>query len=192
MTMQTLLNTIKSFIPLSPGEEQFVSSLFIEKKLEKGAYFVQEGKVCKHVGFIQKGLVRYFINKDGQELISEFGKEGEFVCNYASFLDQSASDENIQTIEDTSLLQISYDDLQLFYEKVPAANKFGRLIAEIMFVRAKRQIASMYSDPPEVRYLKFLQLYPDLLQRIPQYHISSYVGVKPPSLSRIRKRLSQS
>jgi CRP-like cAMP-binding protein len=190
--MQTLIQTVKSFIPLSETEEELISTLFRERKLAKGDYLVQEGQVCKYVGFIQQGLLRYYINKDGQELTSEFGKEGQFACNYASFLDQSVSDENIQALEYTTLLVISFDDLQLFYDKVQAGNKFGRLMAEQIFVRAKRQIASMYSDPPEVRYLQFMQLYPDIQQRIPQYYISSYVGVKPPSLSRIRKRLSQS
>lgn len=190
--METLIQTIKSFITLSPAEEEHVRFLFKEKQLSKGDYFVQEGKVCKHVGFIQKGLIRHFIDKDGQELTGEFGKEGQFTCNYASFLDKSASEENIQCLEDTSLLVISFDDLQVFYNTIAEGNKFGRLIAETLFVQAKRKIASMFCDPPEVRYLQFMQLYPDIQQRIPQYYISSFVGVKPPSLSRIRKRLSQS
>lgn len=190
--METLIQTIRSFITLSQAEEEQVRSLFREKQLLKGDYFVQEGGVCRYVGFIRQGLVRYFINKDGQELTGEFGKEGDFVCNYASFLDQSVSDENIQCLEDTSLLVISFDDLQLFYNTVTEGNKFGRLIAETIFVQAKRKIASLYCDPPDVRYLQFTRLYPDIQQRIPQYYISSYVGVQPPSLSRIRKRLSQS
>lgn len=190
--METLIQTIKSFITLSAAEEEQVRFLFREKQLSKGGYFLEEGNICKYAGFIQQGLVRYFINKDGQELTGEFGKEGQFVCNYASFLDKSASEETIQCLEDTSLLVISYDDLQVFYNTIAEGNKFGRLIAETMFVQAKRKIASLYSDPPDVRYLQFMQLYPDIQQRIPQYHISSYVGVKPPSLSRIRKRLSQS
>jgi CRP-like cAMP-binding protein len=190
--MERLIQTIKSFIKLSVAEEEQVAVLFKEKEIPKGEYFLQVGSVCKYVGFIQQGLVRYFINKDGQELTGEFGKEGEFVCNYASFLDHSVSDEGIQCLEDTRLLVISFDDLQVFYNTIAEGNKFGRLTAERIFVHAKRKIASLYSDPPETRYLQFMQLYPDIQQRIPQYYISSYVGVKPPSLSRIRKRLSQS
>jgi len=188
--MQTLINTIKTFIPLSGTEEALVADLFREIQLPKGSYFVKEGQVCKYVGFLQEGLLRYYINKDGQELTYEFARAGEFTCNYASFLDQSPSDENIQALENTSMLTISHNNLQVFYDKIAAGNKFGRLVVESIFVRAKHQIASLYSDPPDVRYLQFMDLYPDLQQRIPQYYISSYVGVKPPSLSRIRKRLS--
>ncbi|HEY8918464.1 MAG TPA: Crp/Fnr family transcriptional regulator [Chitinophaga sp.] len=190
--MQALLNTIRHFIPLTEADTALIQQLFKIKQLSKGEYFVQEGYTCKQAGFIQQGLVRYFLNKEGQELTYEFGKEGEFVCNYASFLDQSVSDESIQVLEDTSLLVISFDDLQTFYKQVPAGDRFGRLVVESIFVRAKKQLTSLYSEPPEVRYRRFLQLYPDLQQRIPQYYISSYVGVKPPSLSRIRKRLAQS
>jgi len=66
--MERLIQTIKHFIKLSTEEEQQVAALFKERQLSKGEYFLQEGGVCKHVGFIQEGLVRYFINKDGQEL----------------------------------------------------------------------------------------------------------------------------
>jgi len=190
--MERLIQTIKSFIKLSAEEEQRVAALFKEKQFAKGEYFLQDGSVCKYVGFIQQGLVRYFINNYGTELTGGFGKEGEFTCNYLSFLDQSLSDESIQCLEDTCMLVISFEDLQVFYNTIAEGNKFGRLIAEMLFVDAKRKIVSMYCDPPETRYLQFLELYPDLQQRIPQYYISSYVGVKPPSLSRIRKRLSQS
>jgi CRP-like cAMP-binding protein len=190
--MERLIQTIRHFIKLSAEDEQQVATLFKEKQFSKGEYFLQEGGVCRQVGFIQEGLVRYFINKDDRELTGEFGKEGDFVCNYCSFLDRSLSEESIQCLEDTRMLVITFDELQVFYNTIAEGNKFGRLIAESLFVSAKRKIASMYIDPPETRYLQFLQLYPELQQRIPQYYISSYVGVKPPSLSRIRKRLSQS
>ena len=115
--------------------------------------------------------------------------EGYFACNYESFLDHSISTKNVQCIEDSTLLMITHAGLQQFYSDIKGGERFGRLIAEHIFVESVKQISSMYSDPPELRYRKFLESYPELLQRIPQYHISSYVGVKPQSLSRIRKRI---
>ncbi|WP_343667933.1 hypothetical protein [Chitinophaga sp.] len=84
---------------------------------------------------------------------------------------------------------ISYDDLQKFYQEVRYGERFGRLAIEQVFTTVLQQIASMYTDKPVVRYQKFMQAYFDISQRIPQYYIASYVGVKPQSLSRIRKRL---
>lgn len=187
--MNMLIETIAHIIHLDAEEKEYLLSLFSIKEYKKGDFFLKEGQVCKEVGFIEKGLVRYFFNKEGEELISEFGKEGDFVCNYQSFLDHSPSTRNIQAIEDVTLQEISYDNLQLLYKNIKEGEKFGRLACEQIFVSSLKQITSLYTDPPETRYLKFIETYPDLQQRIPQYYISSYIGVKPQSLSRIRKRL---
>jgi CRP-like cAMP-binding protein len=186
---ENLINTIQYFVPLSDDEKELIKQLFKIKSFNKGESFLKEGQICQYVGFIQKGLVRYFINKEGEEQIYGFGQEGNFVCSYESFLDRSASSKNIEIIEDATLLMISYYDLQKFYTDIKGGERFGRLVAEQIFVESVKQISSLYTDPPEQRYRNFLKMYPDLQQRIPQYHISSYVGVKPQSLSRIRKRL---
>lgn len=185
-----LIAAISRFIKLNEEEKIFLKTIFKEKRVKKEAFFLREGAVCREVGFIIKGMVRYYINKDGEEKIYGFGKEDDFVCNNESFLSKQPSGKNIQYIEDGILLTLSYENLQLFYKKVREGERFGRLIGEYLFVEALRQITSLYTDSAEERYLNFLQQYPGLQQRIPQYYISSFVGVKPQSLSRIRKRLS--
>ncbi len=187
-----LIQAFEQFIRLSETDKQVVSTLFTERQYKKGDFFLKEGQVCREAGFIMNGLVRYFINNNGEEKVYGFGKEYNFVCNYESFLDHSASTKSIQFIEDSTLLVMSYNNLQLLYEQLPEGQKFGRLICEHLFVQAIRDITSLYTHQPEERYLLFLQTYPDLQQRVPQYYISSFVGVKPQSLSRIRKRLAQS
>ena len=97
---------------------------------------------------------------------------------------------NIQALEDTVMYVISFDDLQQFYKEVKYGERFGRLGIEQVFVNVISQMGSLYTDPPEVRYQKFISNYADIVQRIPQYYIASYVGVKPQSLSRIRKRIA--
>ncbi|NHA05036.1 Crp/Fnr family transcriptional regulator [Mucilaginibacter sp. HC2] len=187
--MELLISTIKQLIPLSSKEETIVKTLFSELNLKSGEYLLRDGQVCKHVAFINKGLVRYFINNDGDERTMFFNKEGEFVCNYISFLPQLPSDKNIQALEATQLYVISYEKLQRFYQEINSGEKFGRVAIEQVFLSAIQQLDSLYTDSPEVRYQQFLNHYPDLTQRIPQYHIASYVGIKPQSLSRIRKRI---
>lgn len=186
-----LIETFQYFIHMDEEEKIFISSLFVRKQFKKNDYFLREGQVCREVGFIEKGLIRYYSIRDsGEELTFDFGKENDFTCNYESFLDHSPSLRSIQCLEDTIMLIISYENLQLIYEKVKEGQKFGRLICEQLYLHAIRKVNSLYSDQPEQRYLHFVDSYPDLQQRIPQYHISSFVGVKPPSLSRIKKRLS--
>ncbi|MCF6406861.1 Crp/Fnr family transcriptional regulator [Chitinophaga filiformis] len=186
-----LISAIENFIRIDDTEKEFISSLFIPKTFAKGDYLLREGQVCREAGFIEKGLIRYYqTNDDGEEITQHFGRENEFTCNYQSFLDHSPSLTAIQCLEPSEILVISYDNLQQLYEEVREGQKFGRLACEYLYLQAGSQLRSMYIDGPEQRYLNFVNTYPDLQQRVPQYYISSFVGVKPPSLSRIRKRLA--
>lgn len=187
--INSLLDSIQAIITLSSTEKDLVKSLFKEKTYRKGDFFLAEGQICKQVGFVTKGLVRYYINHDGEDKTYDFGQESNFVCNYESFLPQTPSTKSIQALEDCTILQISYDDLQVFYKSVKGAERFGRIVIEQVFMQTLQDLSSFYTDTPELRYEKFLKRHPGLLQRISQYHVASYVGVKPQSLSRIRKRI---
>jgi len=188
--MDLLINTIRSYIPLSTKDEEIARSLFRQKKLNKGDHLLEAGSICRNVIFIEKGLVRYYISSNSEEQTNYFNKEGEFVCDYFSFLPQKPSSVNIQALEDTTIFVISFNDLQKFYKEVEHGERFGRLAIEQVFVNVLTQVISLYTDPPDVRYQKFITNYPDIGQRIPQYYIASYVGIKPQSLSRIRKRIA--
>lgn len=187
----SFIPAIEYFIRLSDAERDFIASIVVRKEYKKDDYFLREGQVCREVGFIEEGLVRYYNTREsGEEFTVHFGKENDFVSNYQSFLDHSPSRRNIQCIEPSVILTISYTNLQRLYEEVKEGEKFGRLACEQLYLLALKQVDSFYENDPEQRYLRFVNDYPDLQQRIQQYYISSYVGVKPPSLSRIRKRLS--
>ncbi len=186
----SLLHSIQNLITLSPAEIDIVTSLFKEKTYKKGDFFLAEGQVCKQVGFVTKGLLRYYINHNGEDKTYDFAQENNFICNYESFIPQIPSTKIIQALEDCEILQISHDDLQVFYKSIRQAERFGRIVIEQVFIQTLQDLSSFYIDTPEYRYGKFINKHPDLQQRISQYHIASYVGVKPQSLSRIRKRLS--
>jgi CRP-like cAMP-binding protein len=186
----SLLNSMQNIITLSPAEVDSVKSLFKERTYKKGDFFLEEGRICKHVGFVAKGLMRYYINHDGEEKTYDFSQENEYVCNYESFLPQKPSSKIIQALEDSDVLVISHADLQLFYAKVREGERFGRIAIEAVFLQLLQGLSSFYTETPEIRYERFLKKHADLQQRISQYHVASYVGVKPQSLSRIRKRIS--
>lgn len=188
--MESLLNAIRYYITLSGKDEDIIRGLFHKKSFKKGDHLLEAGNICRFLIFIETGLVRYYINNDGNEQTNYFNKEGEFVCNYLSFLPQTPSYVNIQALEDTSVFMINFNDLQLFYATVEHGERFGRLGIEQVFVSVITQIASLYTDPPDVRYQKFLANFSDIGQRVPQYYIASYVGIQPQSLSRIRKRIA--
>lgn len=185
---QNLIEKIRTYIELNKDEEQFISSVFKMKRHAKGEHFLLAGDVCREIGFIDSGVFRFYINTEERDATYYFAAESEFICDYPSFLPQRPSDKNIQALEPSEILVISFDNLQRFYERISLGERFGRLIAEEIFVDSIQQLASFYQDKPEIRYQNFVRRFPQLVQRLPQYYIASYVGIAPQSLSRIRRR----
>jgi CRP-like cAMP-binding protein len=188
--MELLYQTIRTYISLRASEEQVVSNLFQKRSLEQGEHLLISGNTCRYVSFIESGLVRYYSMDSDDEKTYYFSSEGEFVCDYESFLPQVPSSKNIQALENSQLYQISHHNLQELYLRLTHGERLGRLAIEQVFVNVIQQVTSLYNDSPEVRYQQFIRSYPKIAQRVPQYYIASYVGVRPQSLSRIRKRMT--
>lgn len=183
-----LLMLLGKITELDKKEEELLNNSFKPFFLAKGSFFLKAGEVNRHVGFLQKGLVRYFVFKDEEESTFEFTQEGEFIADYQSFNNKTASIQNIQAIEDCEMLIINYENVQAIFNTTKNGNLLGRIIIEHRFDVMVNQLLAIYMQSHEERYKRFVEHYSDLTQRIPQYLIASYVGVKPPSLSRIRRR----
>ncbi|MBS0026726.1 Crp/Fnr family transcriptional regulator [Chitinophaga sp. 22321] len=188
---QQLIDSIKYLIRLSAEEEQLLPDLFSRVTLKKNDYFLQEGKVSTQVAFIEKGLVRYVMNHQGEDISAYFSGENEWVGNLESFLSRQPSTRSIIAMEPTVLWAASRDNLQKIYDTVKEGDRMGRLIIEDVFVKSSKQVTSLYTGTPEERYYEFFELFDKIQHRIPQYMIASFIGVKPQSLSRIRSRLSR-
>lgn len=185
---EKLFLIIEQFVELSADDRRVIERLFVPREFEKGEHFLWAGEVCREVLFIETGIFRHFLNREGEELIYFFAAENDFVSDYESFLSGEPSDKNIQALEAARGLTINREDLQHFYSDVKFGERFGRLALEQIFVANLRQVTSFYQDTPAERYQSFVRNYQNLQNRIPQYYIASYVGIKPESLSRIRRR----
>ena len=186
-----LLKLISLIAELDNEEIELIKSSFKRFYLDKGGFFLKAGEINKHIGYLQKGLVRYFVYNDDEESTFEFTKEGEFIADYQSFNSNTVSVQNIQAIEDCELLIINYPDVQTIFNTTKNGNLIGRHLIEHRFDVMVNQLLAIYMQNHEERYKSFVTHYSGLTQRIPQYLIASYVGVKPPSLSRIRKRFAE-
>lgn len=128
---------------------------------------------------------------DDREHVAGFFIEDTTFSDYQSFLTRQPSRMYIQALEDTEVIDISYDAAQYLYRHVPEAEKLGRLLAEYLFILLSNRNSSLLLDTPEERYKKLVAQRPYLFQRVPKYMIASYLGITPEVLSRIRARLSK-
>ena len=175
--------------PIDDQEWALIKSSVKVQKLTKRQSFVSEGEVCRRVGFLLKGSMRYFYNHDGKELTTFFFFEKAFVGVYQSFLSQKPSQANIEALEECELATFDYDTLQSVYRNYPKMQMLGRLIAEQLFIGTDERLTSLLLETAEERYRKLLHEQQRIVTRIPQHYIASYLGITPVSLSRIRKRM---
>ena len=190
MKYELLLNKIRGYIALSGKDCVLIEELFEPLYLAKGEVLLQEGKVCRHFCYVNKGLLRQFMNYDGKELTIHFNEENTFVCDYESFITKTPSQKTIIALEDSVLQMISYGNLQRFYKEIEEGERFVRLLLEETFIKAVQYIISGLTDSPQERYSKFMKQYKNIEQRVAQKYIASFVGVTPQSLSRIRRRIA--
>lgn len=187
---EALFSTFEQLVILSDEEKKIITHIFKPLEIKKGDFFTESDKINKKVGFLVEGLVYYYVLKNDNEAITDFTKEGEFVSEYHTFIKKEKAVHSIKAIEDCKFLVIDYDGIQRLYNDVKEGNKFGRMVLEHRFGIVINQLLSLYMHTPEERYQHFQNNYFDLTQRVPQYLIAAYIGVKPQSLSRIRKRIT--
>ncbi len=192
MRIAPLLSNIKKYIDIEFSEKEL--ELLIEaiptKYYEKSSILLKEGEISTKSFFIIKGCVRLYYNVDGVEKTAYFYAENQFVTAFESYTKKTPSTYYFECIEDCTLAILSYDMEQLLFQKFPKLDILSRLILEEELSIYQNIVATFITLSPQERYLNLVKNHTDLLNRIPQYHLASYLGVSPESLSRIRKRIS--
>lgn len=181
---------LERFVPIGANEWKAFERVLIRRPVRRGAALLSVGAQCDRVAVIEHGLTRTFYVSDGAELTVELSREGALVGNYASLLTGTPSSYAIEALEDSTLIELHGHDMQRFYESLPMGDRLGRLVAEHLFVRSVARSTRLLTQTPEARYLALRTESPDLLQRVRQYHVASYLGISPETLSRIRRRVA--
>jgi CRP-like cAMP-binding protein len=157
--------------------------------ISKGDMFLAQGKISHSLALIQKGAFYSYYEKDGQEIIEGFCLEGCFMTDYPSFITNSISRKNFKAIENSIILTITNKELQSLYKQDVLFERAGRLMAENLFATWEMKLQDAIFLTPTERYLKLLNNDTNLLQRVPQYLIASYLNITPQYLSQIRKKI---
>lgn len=185
-----IVKLISRFLTLTEEESTaFVECIPIES-FEKGTILLKEGQVSRESYFVIQGCVRKYYLIEGDERTTAFYIEDESVASLQSYKNRTPANHYFECVEDCRLAVLSYDKEQELFQRVPKYESLCRMSMEEDFGAQQEALAKFMTSSPEQRYNNLLESRPDLLQRVPQYHLASYLGVKPESLSRIRKRIS--
>jgi CRP-like cAMP-binding protein len=182
---------LRNFAPLNDKDISDSQPFWKARKMNKGDFFNMQSMVCNDLGLIVKGIFRIYFHdpntKEDKNIF--FFSENQFVVSFRSFVSRNPCWYYIEAMEDSEIFFISYSDLNSLYETHSNWGKFGRLLAELFFNIAQTRTEEFIFFSHEQRYIRLLEEHPDIIERIPAYHISSYLGITNPSLSRIRKRI---
>ncbi|WP_227256241.1 Crp/Fnr family transcriptional regulator [Pedobacter sp. MR2016-19] len=161
------------------------------RKIKRRQMILQEGFVCKHYTFVEKGCFKmYGIDEKGTEHNLRFAAENDWVADLGSFYSEKPSKLFIEAIEPSTILQIEKQDLLYLFVNSPKFNRNFRVIVEEKFIELQTRLLQNFSSNAEQRYLDFLEQYTELSSRLPNTQIASYLGITPEFLSKIRKDIS--
>jgi len=183
-----LLQVLGYVHPLSPGAEAFLREHVISVSARKRKLLLKEGTICNHIYFIVKGAVRGFRREGQKDITTWIVIENELVTSIFSLDNPAPSFENIQALENSELLALTYDDLGQLYERFPEFNLIARKLLHRYYADAEKRAFIARLTKAENKYRNFLMMHTSLANRIPLKYIASYLGMTLETLSRVRKR----
>lgn len=192
--MEKLLNIYNSIEGLSQEEAHYHVNKFEKVVFAKKTVILKKGIVEDYLYFIDKGIIRFFVDKlhptePSKEITFSFIAENMFCSAYDSFITRSPCAYNVETVQETVVYRIHFDDLQELYARSKVGNYLGRISAENLYVKKTQREISLLMHTAEERYRNLEKAYPNFIQEIPLKHIASYIGITPQALSRIRKQI---
>ena len=176
---------------LKEGDAEVLDALIPVKEFAKGTILLRAGEIAKESYFVIKGCVRSYHLVDGEDRTTAFFVEEDAVSSLLSYTNQTPADHFFSCVEDSVLAVLNYHKEKILYEKYPEMESMCRLHIEQEYGKQQQILSDYLTKNPEERYLLLMKTNPELVNRVPQYILATYLGVQPESLSRIRKRIAQ-
>lgn len=182
---------VDNCIPLSLAEKETIAELMMIRSFRKGTIILREGQISTNCYTILDGCIRQYYLIDGVERTTFFYTEGQTIYTQRGGDKKTPSKHYLACVEDTTITLMTQEDENELFRRFPRFERLSRLALEEELGNYQEMLAAFMTSSPEERYLRLLNNRPELLNRVPHYHLASYLGVKPESLSRIRKRIMQ-
>jgi len=184
--MRNFQKFLQDNFTFSESEIADITACFSPKSLNKKEYFLREGEYCKNVAFVEKGAFLYYQIVDGDEKACDFAFEMDWITQYQSLLQGVPSELSIKALEHSDILYMNVEKMEALTARLPKVNMIRATLAEQYFTKSAKRATNLANLKAEDRYRILIEESPEIHQRVPQYHIASFLGIKPQSLSRIR------
>jgi CRP/FNR family transcriptional regulator, anaerobic regulatory protein len=189
VAMNGLINFFEKILPLPDQILEYLQLNTTEREFTRKTLLLKQGKTCREIYFVVKGLARTFYFKNDTDVTARMMRENDLILPANSFLRQQPSHEYIELLEDSILISISHECLQELHKTYPQFNFITRTIVEHYYILSEEYTYAMKMKTARERYEQLLHSDPQIFQRVPLKHIASYLGMKPETLSRIRSRM---
>jgi len=185
-----LIKHIRQKVTLSEQDVVLLKTFFVHKKLEKKQFLLREGEICNYFAFVSRGILKSFMTDEkGQDRISLFAFEGWWISDFNSFINREKALLNIDAIENSELLLISFENYERLTLKIPVMDRYFRILYQNSLVTKDRRLMISNKSTAEEKYLSLVQTNPEIAKKISHTLIASYLGLSPETISRIRKKL---
>jgi len=185
-SLDDLFHYLTGFVPLTKAEFSVFLPYIEIREFEKKVKVIREGEVERYLNIIARGLVRKYLPIKEEEVIIQLATEGHIIHSELSFHYRTPSGSIVETIEPTVFLSISYDSLEQLYQRYPKVERLGRLIMSDLFIKKDFRYFDQLSKSTRERFLDYIRTHPQMLQRVPQKYIASYLNIKPETFSRLK------
>ena len=187
--LENVYQYFRRFVDMSQEEFALIAPHFEVRKFDKKTKVLKIGEVDRYFNIIMQGIARKYLMVKKKEVTIQLSTEGHMLHSELSFNLQQPSDCIIETIEPVTFLSMSYDNIQMIYKKFPKTEKLGRMIITEMFIKKDQRDFKQLNRTTRERFLEYMQNHPDMLQRVPQKYLASYLNIKPETFSRLKHLL---
>jgi CRP-like cAMP-binding protein len=189
VALDELYKYLSGFISLSRSEFDRMQPYIEIREFDKKEKILREGETEGYLNIVFRGLVRQYIPTRDREVTIQLATEGHVVHSELSFHNRKPSVSELETIESTTLLSITYEHLQELYDLFPFMEKLGRLMISDLFIRQDKRYIDQLGKSTRQRFLEYVRSHPHMLQRVPQKYLASYLNIKPETFSRLKHLL---
>lgn len=183
-----IFRAIQKHILLEEKEREYVRSVFSYKELQSKEILLRQGVICSKLFFVESGIVRaYNLTEGGKEATIMFAVQDWWITDMNAFINQKSSLMTLETLEDSRIFELNFKDFEPMLKTYPKFERFFRILFQNAYVREQLRVLDSISQPTEKRYRRFVKKYPQIVEKVTQKQIASYLGVTPEFLSSIKK-----